>query len=233
MSFGFASACMAASVDISIGSVKASQGQTFSVDVSAKNVPSSGINTMDFAIQYDKDAVELTDVKPVGDIAGADEADEYGLADFAATIDNESGYAIVTLAPINDNKSVSSDGAFITLTGEVLAATADNTASTFKIVPVPRTINPDSDEMNTEIVFAYFSEGDFTQTDYTANTTEGEVTVVPKGDVDKDGDVDSIDAVIKLRYVAEKNTVDMSNADCDGISGVDMRDVIWILNNNK
>lgn len=65
--------------------------------------------------------------------------------------------------------------------------------------------------------------------------TDSTVTPTKLGDVDKDGDVDSIDAALLLRHISGidviTDTVSLANADCDGISGIDMRDVIWILNN--
>ena len=89
----------------------------------------------------------------------------------------------------------------------------------------------------------YFTElVDFGNRDITATVNPGYVTVeespslVTKlGDVDKDGDVDDADASLLLKHLLGTNiitdSVALANADCDGISGVDMRDVIWILNN--
>ncbi len=56
------------------------------------------------------------------------------------------------------------------------------------------------------------------------------------GDVNKDGKVDKVDAAIVLRYIsgidAEFDTTkyDIVAADCDGKAGIDILDVIWILN---
>lgn len=57
------------------------------------------------------------------------------------------------------------------------------------------------------------------------------------GDVDKDGDVDNVDAALLLKHLSNlvviTDTVSLANADCDGVTGIDMRDVIWILNNKS
>ena len=63
-----------------------------------------------------------------------------------------------------------------------------------------------------------------------------EASAVTKlGDVDKDGDVDNVDAALLLKHISNlvviTDTVSLANADCDGVEGIDMRDVIWILNN--
>lgn len=55
------------------------------------------------------------------------------------------------------------------------------------------------------------------------------------GDVDLDKDVDKTDATILLRHISGIASITdpaaLANADCDGTEGVDMADVIWILNN--
>ena len=71
----------------------------------------------------------------------------------------------------------------------------------------------------------------------TVGITDGSVQPSLLGDVDVDGDVDKIDAAILLKHISGISTVTnpvaLANADCDGISGIDMRDVIWILNHPK
>lgn len=64
--------------------------------------------------------------------------------------------------------------------------------------------------------------------------TDSSVTPTKLGDVDKDGDVDDKDAALLLRHISNidviTDAVSLANADCDGVDGIDMRDVIWILN---
>ena len=92
-------------------------------------------------------------------------------------------------------------------------------------------------------VSLYFDElVDFNDNDVTATISSGSVTVnensataTKLGDVDKDGDVDDADASLLLEHLLGTSiitdSVSLANADCDGVAGVNMRDVIWILNN--
>jgi hypothetical protein len=70
----------------------------------------------------------------------------------------------------------------------------------------------------------------------TRNLGVGNVTVSytasVNGDVNGDGVVDSKDATALLRYIAGIDKSVAANADCDGIEGIDLRDVIWILNSS-
>lgn len=75
-----------------------------------------------------------------------------------------------------------------------------------------------------------------TETTTTTTTTQADVSNMP-GDVDNDKDVDNADAALLLKHILNTavitDTVALANADCDGISGIDMRDVIWILNHTQ
>lgn len=75
----------------------------------------------------------------------------------------------------------------------------------------------------------------------TPTTTNGKVTVTQDtgsipGDADNDGDVDTADAYAVLKYISGVDTSavkNFTNADCDGKTGIDMADVIWILCNQR
>jgi hypothetical protein len=52
------------------------------------------------------------------------------------------------------------------------------------------------------------------------------------GDVDGKGSVNKTDATLLLRYLLgleNDDKINTSVADCDGVDGIDIRDVIWIL----
>ena len=84
--------------------------------------------------------------------------------------------------------------------------------------------------------------GDENENEITPSVSNGTVgvtddTVKPSrlGDVDKDGDVDRIDAELLIKHISGvkvvTDPVSLVNADCDGKTGINMLDVIWILNN--
>ena len=68
VSFG-TTAFAADNVQVKVGTDTVKAGENFSVDVELASVPSTGLTSIDFAINYDKDAVKITDVKlgAVGD----------------------------------------------------------------------------------------------------------------------------------------------------------------------
>lgn len=211
MSLGI-SASAADSVAVKIGTDTVKAGENFSVDVSLSGVPSSGLSSIDFAINYDS-GIKVTDVAlgTIGD-TGA-KAQEGDLGDTVFNwYDNGKQIVIVWATGLTDSKYwVKSDGVFVTLKG-----TADSKAeagATYKLeaAGANRNIYPDSSEKASSYFSAVGASG---TTNYTGSFTAGAVeiekaqTEAPDedglwGDVNVDGKVDVSDAVLLARFNAE------------------------------
>ncbi len=76
-------------------------------------------------------------------------------------------------------------------------------------------------------------------TDIKSTVANGSITVNTSakslnGDANRDNKVDTLDAITVLNHISNikaiTDSVALANADCDGKAGIDMEDVIWILN---
>lgn len=196
-------------VSISANKVVAEQGESFTVDVSFANVPSGGLSSFDFAIEYDKSIVSIDSVE-AGAITktGADSADgSAGMLElFNFDIDSANG--IVTTVWTTAAEStywIKDDGVAVTVSGKVLDSAADGAVSDISIVPIARETYPDSGVYNNKITLG----SDTVRHDYTV--TKGSVTVkssststgeVIWGDATVDGSVNVGDVIAVLQYVA-------------------------------
>lgn len=217
MSLGV-SASAAGDVDVKIGTASAKAGEAFSVDVELGSVPTSGISSVDFAINYDSKVLKVTDVAlgTVGD-TGA-KAAEGDLGDtLFSWYDNGSQIVIVWATGLTDAQYwIKSSGVFVTLKGTVQSGAAAGTVSKLTGGGADRATYPGASDKAS----AYLSAvGASATTDYTANFTEGSVTVlgdtpvettaapvagdVDWGNADEKDDVDVSDAVLVARYGVE------------------------------
>ena len=203
MSLGI-SASAADSVAVKIGTDTVKAGEAFSVDVNLSGVPSSGISSVDFAINYDS-GLKITDVKlgTIGD-TGA-KAEEGDLGDTVFNwYDNGKQIVIVWATGLTDSKYwIKSDGVFVTLSGT--APTSENTYK-LSVGAANRKTYPDS----SEDASTYFSAvGTSGTTNYDGAFTAGAVEVKGEdaepvwGDVNESGKVDVSDAVLLARFIAE------------------------------
>ena len=236
MSLGIsASAADGVSVKIGTDTVEAA-GKDFSVDVSLSSVPSGGLSSIDFAINYDS-ALKITDVKlgTVGDTGAKGQEGDLGDTVFN-WYDNGSQIVIIWSTGLTDSKYwVKSDGVFVTLKGTVKDGTA---AGTYKLegVAANRNIYPDSSEKAS----TYFSAvGASETTNYEGSFTAGAVEVgapveIVWGDVNESGNVDVSDAVLLARFVAEDKAATVTaagqkNADVNHNGKPDSGDTVQIL----
>ena len=199
-------ASAAENVSVTIGKATADAGKSFSVDVELGSVPTSGISSVDFAINYDS-ALKISNVKlgSVGDTGAKAQEGDLGDTLFS-WYDNGSQIVIVWATGLTDSAYwIKSNGVFVTLEGTVKEGTA---AGTYKLTggAANRAAYPGS----TAKADAYISAvGASSTTDYTAAFTDGSVTVgsptptdADWGNADCEGGVDVADAVLVAKYAA-------------------------------
>lgn len=239
-------ASAADSVSVTVGTVSASAGEKFSVDVSLAGVPSSGISTADFAIEFDSSVISITDVK-LGAIAdtgaaAAENAVVSGLSDTVFgwnVVGNELDLLWVT--GLTDTKYwIQEDGVFATITGTVKTGVKDGASSALKVVPVGRASYPDTTTTNSAIAIGY-NNASGAAVSYGTSLTAGAVSVGSVtgnlcGDSNDDGAVSIADVVLLARYVSQDDTLSASdmtaagkaNADVNLDSQIDSSDIAGI-----
>ena len=238
MSLGI-SASAADSVAVKIGTDTVKAGENFSVDVSLSGVPSSGLSSIDFAINYDS-GIKVTDVAlgTIGD-TGA-KAQEGDLGDTLFNwYDNGKQIVVVWATGLTDSQYwIKSSGVFLTIEGSVKDGTAKGE---YKLTGggADRAAYPGSSDK----AGAYLSAvGATATTDYTAAFTNGSVTVgggggqqtdADWGNADEKDEVDVSDAVLVARF-AVGDSVNISdqgqiNADVTHDGQVNGDDVLKIV----
>lgn len=202
-------------VAVKIGSAQAEAGSTFTVDVDLSGVPSTGLSSIDFAINYDKSVIEITDVKlgTVGDTGAKAQEGDLGDTLFS-TYDTGKQIVVVWATGLTDSKYwVNKDGAFLTITGKVAAGASGTTK--LSGVAADRAVYPGSSEKAS----TYFSAvGADKTTDYTATFTDGVITIGKKDETTA--------APVQTTTAAPSTEADWGNADCTG--DVDVADAVLI-----
>ena len=245
MSMGL-TAFAADDVQVTIGKDNVGVGENFSVSVDLASVPSSGLSSIDFAINYD--ASVLSDIKVELDTVGKTGADskEGDLGDtLFSWYDTGKQIVIVWATGLTDSQYwVKSNGAFLKITGKGKAA------GTAKLegVAVDRAAYPGS-SAKADVVFSAVGEN---TKDYGASFTNGEVvvgnpvttpapsstpTVTKWGDATCDGQVDVSDAVLVCRFAvsdAAAKLTDQGKANADvthdgAVSGDDATKILTYI----
>ena len=183
-------------VQISVSKAEAEAGKQFTVDVSLADIPSTGIATLDFAIEFDNKVITIDEVK-VGASAktGADSADSTGeVPVFDSAVYNDEGFVELLWTTGLDDSSyyMKKDGVFCTITGTVASTAAEGKVADLKVVPSKRNLNPDSSDKLTSISCGYFNGDE--KVSYTVKANDGSVTVgsedkFPRGDANCSGEV--------------------------------------------
>ncbi len=247
MSLGIsASAADSVAVKIGTDTVEAA-GKAFSVNVELGSVPSSGLSSIDFAINYNSDELKITDVKlgTIGETGAKSEEGDLGDTVFN-WYDNGKQIVIIWSTGLTDSKYwVKSDGVFVTLSGTVKDGVAAGTVSKLEGAGAKRKTYPDS----SADASAYLSAvGASSTTNYEAAFTAGSVEVTSGstpssstqnndadwGNVNCQGQVDVADAVLLARFVAEDSEANVSaqgkiNADVTHDGDLTGDDTIKIL----
>lgn len=221
MSMGL-SAFAADDVQVTIGKAEVKPGEAFSVDVELGSVPSSGLSSIDFAINYDSSLIKIEKVE-LGS-AGKTGADskEGDLGDtLFSWYDTGKQIVVVWATGLTDSQYwVKSSGKFLTISGS-----AKDTAGTAELKggAVDRAAYPGS-SAKADVVFS--AVGDSTK-DYAASFTAGEVkigtpvvatTAAPNpvatkwGDATCDDKVDVSDAVLICRFAVSDTKAVLTDA---------------------
>ena len=242
MSMGL-TAFAADDVQVTIGKTKAEPNQKFSVDVELGSVPSSGLSSIDFAINYDKSLISIDKVElgTVGKTGAESQEGDLGDTLFS-WYDTGKQIVVVWATGLTDSQYwVKSNGAFLTISG---TAKAEGTAK-LEGGAVDRAAYPGS-SAKADVVFSAVGTN---TTDYGAAFTNGEVEIgVPVqattakqevsaskwGDATCDGKVDVSDAVLICRFaVSDKNAVltdaGKANADVTHDNSVNADDASKVL----
>lgn len=232
-------------VQISVGSVSAKAGETFSVDVSLANIPANGIQCCDFAIKYDSSLVKIDSVE-AGELANTnaieDDPSSALLSIFDSSIVNDKGLTSFMWSTSLDDSSywMKGDGVFCTVKGTI-SADAKGTIP-LEIVPASRNTYPGSNVQNEVVSVGYFKGKDVIR--YDVKLTNGEITVGDttnttggakgiRGDANEDGELNVADAVLILQSLANPNDYKLTkqgliNADVIGNDGVTAMDALEI-----
>ena len=224
----------AGEIGISAEKVSAKAGAEFTLAVSLKDVPSTGVGGCEFSLAYDSSIVTVTGVT-AGTIAqtGADDQ-ESAFAGEAPSFDSNFSAAgvidvIYSTGLADSAYMVKQDGVFLTITGTVNESAKVGDVSDFKIQPIDRETTPGSGTKNDQIVFASIAE-DGTVSSYDTVVSNGSVTVV--GDSETTTAVttttgsDSTTTETKETTTESESDINYGDANLDG--KVDLTDAITL-----
>ncbi len=221
-------ASAADSVQVTIGKDTVNAGEDFSVKVDLASVPSAGLNTIDFAIDYDESLLTISDVSlgSIADTGAKSKEGEYGDTVFNWK-DNGSQIILVWSTGVDDASCwIKQNGTFITITGKAKSGAASGSVAKLDGVAIDRAAYPGG-SANKDILFTTI-DADGKQIDYTAAFTAGSVTIGSEvteaewGDVDCNGSVNVTDAVLLARAVADDATLKDGDVTADGKRNADV-----------
>jgi hypothetical protein len=217
-------------VQISVGNAEVKAGEKFKVDVSLANVPSTGIQGVDFAVTYDSSILTIDDIT-VGTIAdtGAATGDQTAslLPTFDVSISNSDGYSSVIWSTAAESSYwIKKDGVFCTISGTVSSNAQKGKDYAIKLEPVKRETYIGSGSKNSSISIGYLDgekavkyevaktdgkvsipddAAQSTTSSTTTVTTSGGGTATKRGDANCDTEVNMADAVLIMQSIANPN----------------------------
>ena len=190
-------------VQISAGKTTATVGGEFSVDVSLADIPSSGIQALDFAVTYDSSVLTITSVDagalvtkiPQSGDASASLSDLY-----ESSINKNEGYVSLIWSTAAEDSSywLKGDGVFCTIKGTVSSSAQNGTTTPLSIKPIDRETYSGSKKVNGKPV------------KLEVKTIDGEVSIgqpatqptIVRGDANCDGVVELADAILIMQSLA-------------------------------
>jgi hypothetical protein len=200
-------------VQISAGKTTATVGGEFSVDVSLADIPSSGIQALDFAVTYDSSVLTITSVDagalvtkiPQSGDASASLSDLY-----ESSINKNEGYVSLIWSTAAEDSSywLKGDGVFCTIKGTVSSSAKNGTTTPLSIKPIDRETYSGSKKVNGTIGCGYESNGKPVKLE--VKTIDGEVSIgqpatqptIVRGDANCDGVVELADAILIMQSLA-------------------------------
>jgi hypothetical protein len=221
-------------VQISVGKTNAEAGAEFSVDVSLADIPSSGIQALDFAVTYDSKVLTITSVEQGALInKSAETADKSAALSplFESSINSKEGFVSMIWSTSTDDASywLKGDGVFCTIKGTVASGATSGAESALKIVPIDRETYAGSGSPNGDIGCGYEKDGKPVKlatsvsngsvtVGKVATTTEKTTDKIVRGDANCDGTVDMGDAVLIMQSLANPNKYGLSGSDSKHIT---------------
>ena len=201
-------------VQISAGSTTAEPGGTFSIDISMADIPSTGIQNCDFAVEFDSSVLNVTSVT-AGALTdtGADDADESSsfLPLFGSESLNDEGAVELTWTTMLDDSNywLQGSGVFCTINGTVADTAEAGSSIPVKVTAVNRETYPGSGVTNDQIFAGYLDGTNFVP--YKVSAVDGEVKIGGeneglRGDANCSGKVDLDDVIAILLYSVDSNS---------------------------
>lgn len=219
----------AGEIGVSAEKVSAKIGETFTLQVSLSDVPTSGLGGCEFSLAYDNTIVTVTNVQ-AGAITetGADEQSS-AFAEEAPSFDCNYETAgvidVIWATGLTDSTYwIKQDGVFLTITGTVNENAKVGDVSEFKIQAIDREVTPDSGTKNDKIVFVSLEEnGDITS--YDTVLSNGSVTVIDDVVTTTATTTDDPDVTTTtVTKVSDDKEAAYGDTNLDGV--VDLRDAV-------
>lgn len=215
-------------VQISVSTAEAKAGEQFTVDVSLADIPSTGIQAIDFSIVYDNTLITIDSVK-AGAITstnaeGSDSSNNGEAPIFDSSILNDEGCVNLVWSTALEDSSywLSKDGVFCTITGTVSKSAPEGTVADLKLAPGKRETYPGSGVLMDKIACGYFDGTN--KVSYEVKTANGKVTVPGtadagmRGDADCDGQVLLNDAVLIMQSIGNPDAYGVNGSDASHIT---------------
>ena len=195
--------------------------------VSLADIPSSGIQALDFAVSYDSKSLTIDSVE-AGELInkGADSADLSASLSplFESSINSKEGYVSLIWSTATDDASywLKGDGVYCTIKGTV-SSSAKNGIYDLEIVPINRETYSGSGSANAEIGCGYESNGKPVKVatsvkNGSVTVGKSEIEVTLRGDANCDGGVDMSDIVLIMQALANPNKYGLNGSEASHIT---------------
>ena len=163
-------------VQISASKTTAKAGGEFTVEVSLSDIPSTGLQCCNFAIEYDSKVLKITDIK-AGALAGSVSGDSS--SSMLPNFGNYSQEGLISVAwstSVDDSsKWLKGEGTFVTISGTVADGVSDGTVAKINIVPTDRETYSGSGVKNDEFDCGYLKDG--VKVNFAVKANAGSVTI--------------------------------------------------------
>lgn len=171
----FSAVAAGQSVTLKAAKVTAEAGGTFSVDVSLEDIPSTKVNTLDFAVTYDS-AILTVDAVTIGSAAevSGDDSTAADAPTFSTNV-SDGEISVSWTTGLSSESWIAEDGVIFTITGTVASGVEDGTVTPIEFAPITRTLNQTSSEPNADLLVGYIYGTDSEA--YTVNAEAGSVTI--------------------------------------------------------
>lgn len=243
-------------VQISVGSQEVKPGEEFSVDVALSDIPSAGIQSCDFSVEFDSSIISVTSVT-AGTLTetGADKADPWvsNVPVFDGNVDDERHSVNLVWNTMADSQYwLQNEGVFCTITGTVSKDAKPGTSTDLKVIPTYRVYTKaDGTKVENTVITAGYMDGS-SSVRYDVKTADGKISIasdgsgettgddtnVVYGDANLDGDLSITDAVMIMSHASNSEKSTIKNVDIcdvynrgDGVDGMDSLSVQKRLTN--